>query len=58
MAPVAQGIIGPFYDANCTVDNEAECECGEGARTVAVRTAASSEVGARYSIAPSWGPRD
>eukprot|EP00667_Euglena_gracilis_P003483 EG_transcript_3494 len=44
-------IIGPFYDANCTVDNEAECECGEGARTVAVRTAASSEVGARYSIA-------
>eukprot|EP00667_Euglena_gracilis_P000632 EG_transcript_632 len=44
-------LLGPYYSDNCTATQQSECECAEGTRAVAVRSAASSAPQALYAIA-------
>eukprot|EP00667_Euglena_gracilis_P001830 EG_transcript_1833 len=41
--------LGPYYGEPCAT-GQAECECNEGVRTLAVRSVASAALQARYSI--------
>eukprot|EP00668_Euglena_longa_P041067 GGOE01054039.1.p1 GENE.GGOE01054039.1~~GGOE01054039.1.p1 ORF type:complete len:762 (+),score=260.62 GGOE01054039.1:119-2287(+) len=42
--------FGPYYGSTCSSTDSTECECNAGARTVGVRSVASSDVESLYSI--------